>query len=89
LWYIPFANISADDESFVFTRTADDGDMAIVVLSRRPKLATSVPLPPGAPVSLVDVVSGARVNTSSGSLEIANDAFGIHVYVAAESACVR
>jgi hypothetical protein len=63
--------------------------MAIVVLTRRPKLPSSVPLPPGAPVSLVDVVTGARVDTSSGSLEVASEAFAIHVYVAADSACVR
>lgn len=79
----------ADEESFVFTRKADDGEMAIVVLTRRPKLAASVPLPPGAPVSLVDVVTGARIDTSSGSLSVSNDAFGVHVYVAGESACAR
>lgn len=77
----------ADDETFVFSRKTDDGDMAVVVLTRRPKLAASVPLPPGAPISLVDVVTGARADTTSGSLDVANDAFGIHVYVAAESAC--
>ena len=77
----------ADDETFVFSRRTDDGDMAIVVLTRRPKLAASVPLPAGAPISLVDVVTGTRVDTTSGALEVANDAFGIHVYVAAESAC--
>ena len=77
----------ADEESFVFSRKTEDGDMAIVVLTRRPKVVASVPLPPGAPVALVDVVTGARVDTTSGSLDVANDAFGIHVYVAAESAC--
>lgn len=79
----------ASDEAFVFVRRADDGDTAIVVLTRRPKLGTNVALPPGAPVALVDVVSGVRVDASTGTLDVPAEAFGIHVYVAAESACSR
>lgn len=77
----------ADDESFVFARTGEDGETAIVVLTRRPKLAAKVPLAPGAPVALVDVVTGARADATNGSLDVASDAFGIHVYVAVDSAC--
>ena len=79
----------ADAERFVFAREVE-GDVAgaaIVVLSRRPSLASEVALPPGAPSALVDVVTGSKVDVSSGVLPLAADAFGVHVYVAAGGSC--
>jgi glycosidase len=78
----------ADAERFVFSREID-GEVAIVALSRRPSRPVDVALPPSAPVALVDVVSGERVDTSSKTLRVEAEAFGVHVYVAAESSCAR
>jgi glycosidase len=79
----------ADAERFVFAREVE-GDVAgaaIVVLSRRPSLAAEVALAPGAPSALVDLVTGTKVDVSSGKLPLAADAFGVHVYVAAGGSC--
>lgn len=76
----------ADEERFVFSREID-GELAIVALSRRPARPIDVPLPPTAPAVLADVVTGARVDVSSRTLRIDPEAFGVHVYVAADSAC--
>lgn len=79
----------ADAERFVFAReiAGDVPGAAIVALSRRPSLATEIPLPPGAPTALVDLVTGARVDVSNGKLPLAPDAFGVHVFVAAGGSC--
>ncbi len=79
----------ADAERFVFARETE-GDVpgaAIVVLSRRPTAASEVKLAAGAPSELVDVVTGAKVDVSSGVLPLPADAFGVHVYVAAGGSC--
>lgn len=90
----------ADEERFVFVREVDD-EMAIVALVRRPTGPVGVPLPPTAPSALVDVVSGERLDVSPPSvasaagsvsslvLPVSAEPFGVHVYVAAESACAR
>jgi glycosidase len=79
----------ADAERFVFAREleGDAGGLAVVALGRRPSLAVDVKLPPGAPSSLVDVVTGKTTDVASGVLTVPNDAFGVHVYVAAGGAC--
>lgn len=81
--------IVADAERYVFAReiAGDVSGAAIVALARRPSLATEVKLPAGAPASFVDVVTGTKVDTASGVLPIPNDAFGVHVYVAAGGSC--
>jgi glycosidase len=79
----------ADAERFVFAREIE-GDVpgaAIVVLSRRPTVASEVKLAAGAPSELVDVVTGTKVDVSSGVLPLPADAFGVHVYVAAGGSC--
>ena len=79
----------ADRERFVFAREIE-GDVAgaaIVVLSRRPTVASEVKLAAGAPSELVDVVSGTKVDVSSGVLPLPADAFGVHVFVAAGGSC--
>jgi len=77
----------ADEESWVFARVLDGEAPVVVALTRRPKLPITVALPSGTSPSIVDVVSGARVEASGGSLEVPADAFGVHVYVAAEGGC--
>ena len=76
----------ADEERFVFSREID-GDVAIVALVRRPTRPLDVPLPASTPKKLVDVVTGTRVDASSRTLHVDADAFGVHVYVGADSAC--
>lgn len=76
----------ADRERLVFSRELD-GDVAIVALARRPTRPVDVPLPADVPAALVDVVTGARLDVSSRTLRLEADAFGVHVYVAAKSAC--
>ncbi|MDF2694533.1 MAG: Neopullulanase, partial [Labilithrix sp.] len=66
-----------------------DSEAAFVVLVRRPTGPTESPLPPGAPTALVDVVTGARIDVSSGTLPVAAEPFGVHVYLPAESTCAR
>lgn len=78
----------ADAERFVFTREID-GEVVIVALARRPSRAREVSLPPGAPSALVDVVTGERVDASSGVLSLGAEAFDVRVLVAAGSACAR
>lgn len=94
----------ADEERFVFARAPADapaagvtagggsaraGDTAIVALVRRPTGPVEVPLPAGTPPELFDVVTGAKVDASSGVLRVDAEPFGVHVYVAAGSACAR
>lgn len=74
----------ADDERFVFSREID-GETAIVVLARRPTKRVEVPLPPRA-TALVDVVTGARIAPGE-ALVVDVEAFGVHVYVAADGPC--
>ncbi len=83
--------ISAENERFVFARElpGDVKGAAIVALGRRPPLTADVRLPPGAPLAMVDVVTGARVDTSAGALELPSDAFGVHVYVDAAGPCAK
>lgn len=76
----------ADEERLVFTRKID-GDVAIVALVRRPTGPVELPLPAGAPAALVDVVTGAQVDASGGTLHLDAAPFGVHVYVPAGSAC--
>ncbi len=78
--------LKADLERYVFAR-AIDGEVAFVSLARRPTTTLDVALPPGSPTQLVDVVTGARADASGGTLTIPDDAFGVHVWVAAGSAC--
>jgi len=78
----------ADAERFAFAREVD-GEIAIVALTRRPTAAVDAPLPPNAPVALVDVTSGKRVDATARALRVEPDAFGVHVYVAAEGGCAR
>ena len=79
----------ADAERFVFAReiVGDVAGAVVVALSRRPSLTADVKLPPGAPSAFVDVVTGTKIDTSSGVLTLAADAFGVHVYVAAGGSC--
>ncbi len=76
----------ADKERFVFAR-AIDGDVALVALVRRPTGPVDVPLPPDTPASLVDVVTGERVDASSKMLRVDADPFSVHVYVNADGPC--
>lgn len=76
----------ADDERYVYAREIEGGELAIVALTRRPSLEVRVPLPPGAP-ALVDVITGQRVEAGSPTLTVANEPFGVHVYVAADGGC--
>jgi glycosidase len=81
----------ADPERFVFARELP-GDVygaAVVALARRPSMAVDVALPPGAPSSLVDVVTGQRVDVAKGVLTLPADPFGVHVYVAADGPCAK
>jgi glycosidase len=85
----------ADAERFVFARTlpaagagdAADAEVAIVALARRPTTPVDVPLPPGAPAALVDVVTGERADASGGALHLDAEPLTPRVYVAAGSAC--
>ena len=81
--------IAADQERFVFARElpGDVHGAAIVALARRPALAAAVKLPAGAPPAFVDVVTGQRVDVANGVLTIPADAFGVHVFVAADGPC--
>ncbi len=81
--------IAAEQERFVFVRElpGDVRGAAIVSLARRPALAAEVRLPDGAPAVLLDVISGKRFDTANGVLTIAADAFGVHVFVAADGPC--
>ena len=83
-----FATVRADLERFVFSRSID-GETAIVAITRRPTDPVDVALPPGSPPALFDVVTGKRADVANGKLTIDADAFGAHVWVAAESACAR
>lgn len=79
----------ADAERFVFAREIE-GDVAgavIVALSRRPALTADITLPRGAPSGFVDVVTGAKIDATSGVLTLPADTFGVHVYVAAGGSC--
>jgi len=79
----------ADAERFVFAREIE-GDVAgavIVALARRPALTVDVTLPAGAPSGFVDVVTGTKIDATSGVLTLPADAFGVHVYVAAGGSC--
>ena len=78
----------ADAERFVFAREVqgDVGGAVVVALSRRPSMEVEIPLPVGAPPALVDVVTGSRIDVANGVLRLPADAFGVHVYVAADSA---
>ena len=76
----------ADRARFVFARNVD-AEVAIVALTRRPTTAIDAPLPKGVSSALFDVTNGQRVDVASGALRVEPDAFGVHVYVAAESAC--
>lgn len=81
--------IVADAERFVFAREIE-GDVAgaaIVALARRPSRTAEVTLPAGAPTELVDLVTGKKGDVANGVLTIPNDAFGVHVYVAAGGSC--
>ena len=78
----------ADEERFVFAREID-GDVAIVSLVRRPTGPVDVPLPPSTPASLVDVVTGERVDASSKTLSVDAEPLRVHVYVSADGACAR
>lgn len=81
--------IVADAERFVFAREIE-GDVAgaaIVALARRPSLTAEVKLPAGAPSAFVDLVTGKKVDAAGGVLTVPNDAFGVHVYVAAGGSC--
>jgi len=80
----------ADQERFVFAREmeGDVGSAVVVALGRRPALPAEITLPPGAPLAFVDVVTKRRVDASSGTLSVPADAFGVHVYVAADGGCV-
>jgi glycosidase len=81
--------IAADQERFVFARELPDDvhGAAIVALARRPALTAEVKLPAGAPATFVDVVTGQRFDTASGVLTIPAEAFGVHVFVAADGPC--
>ena len=81
--------IAADQERFVFARElpGDVAGAAIVALARRPALAAEVKLPAGAPAAFVDVVTGQRIDAAGGVLTIPADAFGVHVFVAANGPC--
>jgi glycosidase len=80
--------LRADRERFVFARSID-GETAIVSIARRPTDPIDLPLPPGAPPALFDVVKGERVDVSKGTLTIDADPFGVRVWVAAETPCAR
>lgn len=75
----------SDDEHFVFSR-AIDGEMAIVVLTRRPTTDTTLPLPAGAPTDLVEVFSGKPLTGTT--IPVPSDPFTVKVYVSAGSGCV-
>jgi glycosidase len=82
----------ADNERLVYARVVDDEegrvvDAAVVVLTRRPSLPTTVTLPPGIPPALFDVVSGEAVHAADGALPVDNAPFGVKVYVPAAEAC--
>ena len=81
--------IAAEQERFVFARElpGDVAGAAIVALARRPALPAEVKLPPGAPSAFVDVVTGERIDAAGGVLTIPADAFGVHVFVAANGPC--
>jgi glycosidase len=76
----------AEDERLVYAR-AYEGDLAIVVLNRRPSLGGTVRLPAGAPSELVDVLSGERVAGNAAELPIDNRPFGVAIYVDATGPC--
>ena len=69
----------ADAEHDVFARTLPTGEIAVVALTRRPTVAVDVPLPSS--VSLVDAVTGKKLDGPT--LRLEPDAFGVHVWVAA------
>ena len=81
--------IAAEAERFVFARELpnDVHGAVIVALGRRPALDAEVKLPAGAASALVDVVTGKRFDTAGGVLTIPSDAFGVHVFVAADGPC--
>jgi hypothetical protein len=75
----------ADEEHFVFARVVD-GDSAIVVLTRKPTEKVELPLPPGSPTDLVEVLSGKPLDRTV--LTVPNAPFSVQVYVSAGSGCV-
>jgi len=77
----------AEDERLVFVRE-HEGEAAIVSLSRRPSRPVTITLPKDAPSTLVDVATGQRVDASAG-LPIDSEAFAVHVFLPADSACAR
>ncbi len=81
--------IAAEQERFVFARElpGDVAGAAIVALSRRPALPAQIKLPAGAPAAFVDVVTGEHLDATGGVLTIPADAFGVHVFVAADGPC--
>jgi glycosidase len=79
--------LHADAESLVFVREVDGSAPVVVALTRRPKVPIEISLPTTAPVALVDVVTGQRVDVVSGRLTVPADAFGARVYVAADGGC--
>lgn len=75
----------ADEEHYVFARVVD-GESAIVALTRRPTQKVDVPLPPGSPTDLVEVLTGKPLTTTV--LPVSDESFSIQVYVSAGSGCV-
>ncbi len=83
--------LAAEAERFVFARQSGDDarGAAIVALSRRPALAAEVRLPETAPRTMIDVVTGQRVDVRNGSFPIPADTFGVHVFVDADGPCAK
>ena len=79
--------VLADSERYVFTRTDDEGETAVIVMTRRPSTPTTVMLPPGAPTSLVDIVTGEHAEAPGGELQIPADPLVAHVYLATTDPC--
>jgi hypothetical protein len=77
----------ADLERFVFARTLGD-ETVIIALTRRPTGPVDIVLPSNAAHVLYDVVSAKTVDASE-KLTIDPDVMGVHVWVAAGSACAR
>lgn len=76
----------ADEEHFVFRRSLDGGDTAIVALTRRPTSKVDVPLPPGSPTDLVEIFTGKPLEATV--LPVSDEPFSVQVYVSAGSGCV-
>ncbi|MGH7327470.1 MAG: alpha-amylase family glycosyl hydrolase, partial [Polyangiaceae bacterium] len=85
-----YRSLYSDSENLVYLRQAEDGDYAVVAISRAPASATlNIPLP-GVPAgNVVDLLDGSSSSLSPELTKLPVAPFSVHLYVPAASACAK